>query len=133
MQNYVPQIVTPYRIDIQQGNFVTQEMVDKLAIGQTRDQVRFILGTPLLTDVFHSNRWDFVFRSSKGWKDPERRKLVVHFSADGRVEKWLADVPSPAPAATDVPVKPATPAPPGAVEPVAPAAATGGAGFPGGR
>ena len=111
MQRYVPQIVTPYRMDIQQGNFVTQDMVDKLAIGQTRDQVRFILGTPLLTDVFHANRWDYVFRLSRGWNQPERRRLVIYFDADSRVSKWDADVPAPAPAAGDAPSKPAAPSP----------------------
>ena len=113
MQRYVPQIVTPYRMDIQQGNFVTQEMVDKLAVGQTRDQVRFILGTPLLVDVFHANRWDYVFRLSRGWNEPERRRLVIYFDADSRVSKWDADVPAPtpAPAAAGTPEKPGPAAP----------------------
>ena len=111
MQRYVPQIVTPYRMDIQQGNFVTQDMVDKLAVGQTRDQVRFILGTPLLTDVFHANRWDYVFRFSRGWNQPERRRLVIYFDADSRVSKWDADVPAPAPAAGDAAAKPAVSSP----------------------
>ena len=71
LREYVPQIVTPYRMDIQQGNFVTLDMVEKLQAGQTKEQVRFILGTPLLTDVFHVSRWDYVFRSAKGWSDPE--------------------------------------------------------------
>ncbi|MBL8385646.1 MAG: outer membrane protein assembly factor BamE [Burkholderiales bacterium] len=103
---YVPHIVTPYRIDVQQGNFITQEMVDKLAVGQTREQVRFILGTPLLTDIFHANRWDYLYRHSKGWNAPERRKLVVHFDADGRLARWEAEVPPPAPA-TPPPAPPA--------------------------
>ncbi len=110
MQRYVPQIVTPYRIDIQQGNFVTQDMVDKLAVGQTRDQVRFILGTPLLTDVFHANRWDYVFRSSRGWNEPERRRLVIYFDADSRVTRWETDIPPP-PATSGAPDKPAPSAP----------------------
>lgn len=97
VNKYVPNIVTPYRMDIQQGNFVTQDMVDKLQKGQTRDQVRFILGTPLLTDVFHANRWDYIFRSSKGWNDPEKHKLTVMFDAgpDGKLSGWESDVPPP--------------------------------------
>jgi outer membrane protein assembly factor BamE len=97
VSKYVPNIVTPYRMDIQQGNFVTQDMVDKLQKGQTRDQVRFILGTPLLTDVFHANRWDYIFRSSKGWNDPEKHKLTVMFDAgpDGKLAGWESDVPPP--------------------------------------
>jgi outer membrane protein assembly factor BamE len=64
-------ILKPYRVDVQQGNFVTREMVDQLREGMqrpegvTREQVRFVLGTPLLTDVFHNNRWDYVFRLQK--------------------------------------------------------------------
>ena len=99
VNKYVPQIVTPYRMDIQQGNFVTQDMVDKLQKGQTRDQVRFILGTPLLTDVFHATRWDYIFRFSKGWQDPEKHRLTVFFGADDKLESWDADVPPPKSAA----------------------------------
>ena len=94
LREYVPQIVTPYRIDIQQGNFVSMDMVDQLRAGQTKEQVRFILGTPLLTDVFHQERWDFIFRSAKGWNDPEKRRLTVFFDRAEKVEKWEAvDVP----------------------------------------
>ena len=50
---------SPYRPDIQQGNFVSQEMLAQLKVGQTREQVLFILGTPLLTDIFHADRWDY--------------------------------------------------------------------------
>ncbi|WP_408157057.1 outer membrane protein assembly factor BamE [Herbaspirillum lusitanum] len=56
----------PYRIDIQQGNFVSKEMVSQLKPGMTREQVRFVLGTPLLADMFHANRWDYDFRLAKG-------------------------------------------------------------------
>lgn len=94
LREYVPQIVTPYRIDIQQGNFITQDMVDKLEVGQTKDQVRFILGTPMLTSVFHAARWDYIFRSAKGWNDPETRRLTIFFDARERLQKWEAiDVP----------------------------------------
>ena len=126
LRSYVPHIVTPYRIDIQQGNFITPDMLQKLAVGQTREQVRFILGTPLLVDIFRTNRWDYVFRSAKGWNEPEKRKLIVFFDASGRVERWEADLPEPAPAAPDkptadpqpkaqAPTPPAVPAPAQAV------------------
>jgi outer membrane protein assembly factor BamE len=55
-----------YKIDIQQGNVLTQEMVAQLKPGQTREQVRFILGTPLLADIFHQQRWDYVYRYHNG-------------------------------------------------------------------
>lgn len=60
--NYVPSFVKPYKVDIQQGNFITQQDVAKLQAGMTKEQVRFILGTPLLNDAFHANRWDYVYR-----------------------------------------------------------------------
>ncbi len=62
----VPRIVNEYKIDVQQGNVLTQEMVSQLKPGLTKDQVRFILGTPVLADVFHANRWDYVYRLQKG-------------------------------------------------------------------
>jgi outer membrane protein assembly factor BamE len=95
VNKYVPNIVTPYRMDIQQGNFVTQDMVEKLQVGQTRDQVRFILGTPLLADSFHGKRWDYPFRFSKGWNDPQRAHLVVVFGDDDKLACWRATVPLP--------------------------------------
>ena len=53
-----------YRIEIQQGNYITQEMVAQLKNGMTREQVRYVLGTPLVTDIFHADRWDYVFTAS---------------------------------------------------------------------
>jgi outer membrane protein assembly factor BamE len=64
-------IFAPYRVDVQQGNFVSREMVTQLRDGMqrpegvTREQVRFVLGTPLLTDIFHADRWDYAFRLQK--------------------------------------------------------------------
>lgn len=59
---FVPNFIKPFRVDIQQGNFVTEEDTSKLKIGMNKDQVRFILGTPLLQDPFHADRWDYPFR-----------------------------------------------------------------------
>lgn len=72
----------PYRIDIQQGNFVSKEMVAQLRPGLTRDQVRFVLGTPLLTDMFHSNRWDYDFRLAKGSGEIMTSHISVFFKDD---------------------------------------------------
>lgn len=66
MSNYVPPFIKPYKFDIQQGNFITKEDTAKLKIGMGKDEVRFILGTPLLNDAFHAERWDYVFRLLKG-------------------------------------------------------------------
>jgi len=89
----VPRIVTEYRIDVQQGNVLSQEMVSQLKPGQTRDQVRYILGTPMLADMFHANRWDYVYRMEDGrTKAVQTRKLTVFFDQEGRLEKISGDV-----------------------------------------
>ncbi len=72
-------IFRPYRPDIQQGNFVSQEMVAQLKPGLTQDQVVFLLGTPLLTDVFHSDRWDYAFRMQKGNGEITTSRVTVFF------------------------------------------------------
>lgn len=71
-----------YRIDIQQGMVVTQEMADQLKPGMTREQVKFVLGTPLLTDPFHANRWDYPFRFQPGRGRIEERRFTVYFDND---------------------------------------------------
>lgn len=83
--------LTPYRIDVRQGNYVTPEMAAQLKPGQTKDQVRFILGTPLLTDVFHADRWDYVYYFKPGHGPAEQRRLAVHF-ADGKLSRVGGDV-----------------------------------------
>ncbi|MBM3347940.1 MAG: outer membrane protein assembly factor BamE, partial [Betaproteobacteria bacterium] len=76
---YVPR-ATPYRMEIQQGNMVDQEMVSKLTPGMTREQVRFILGTPLVVDPFRVDRWDYVFlRQPENKQEVEKRRVVVYF------------------------------------------------------
>jgi outer membrane protein assembly factor BamE len=70
---------TPYRPDIQQGNFVTQEMVAQLKEGMTPEQVTFLLGTPLLNDVFHGQRWDYPFRMQKGNGEITTSHVTVYF------------------------------------------------------
>lgn len=72
-------IFSPYRPDIQQGNFVSQEMVAQLKEGMTQDQVVFLLGTPLLTDVFHADRWDYAFRMQKGNGEITSSRVTVYF------------------------------------------------------
>lgn len=72
-----------YQQEIQQGNVVDQEMIDKLKPGMTRAQVRFVLGTPLLTDSFHADRWDYVYFYKKSPAAPaETRRLTVFFQGD---------------------------------------------------
>lgn len=78
--------ITPYRMDVRQGNYVTQEMVSQLKQGMTRDQVRYILGTPLVTDIFHANRWDYVYRFAPGRGPVQERRLTVFFQDDRLVQ-----------------------------------------------
>ena len=80
----VPTVPTlsAYKMDIQQGNYVTQDMVAKLKPGMTRAQVRFILGTPLVVDMFRTDRWDYVYVFQKAGKVTEQRKLTVIFAED---------------------------------------------------
>ena len=84
--------LTPYRIEIQQGNYVTQEMVAQLSPGLTRDQVRFVLGTPLVSDIFHEERWDYVFmRRYANSREVEYRRIAVFFE-EGRLKRIEGDV-----------------------------------------
>jgi len=85
-------MVTPYRIDVRQGNQVTQEMVAQLKPGMSKDQVRFALGTPLLKDMFHGDRWDYVYLFHPGKGQAEERKIAVFFDAQGRLQRLGGDV-----------------------------------------
>jgi outer membrane protein assembly factor BamE len=71
-----------YKVDVQQGIVVTQEMVEQLKVGMTRDQVRFVLGTPILTDPFHADRWEYPFRFVPGRGRVEERRFTVYFKSD---------------------------------------------------
>ncbi len=74
--------ITPYRIEIVQGNFVSSEQVAALKPGMTRLQVRDLLGSPLLTSVFHGDRWDYAFTIRRTGTEPQRRHLSVFFKGD---------------------------------------------------
>ena len=74
--------LSPYKVDIQQGNYVDQEMVAKLKPGMSKSQVRFALGSPLIADAFHQDRWDYVFRQQKGGGVPEQRIVTAIFDGD---------------------------------------------------
>ncbi len=83
--------ITPHRMEIQQGNFVTQEMVAKLQPGMTRSQVRFILGTPLVVDPFRSDRWDYFYVLQKRGTTVEQRRIIVVFK-DDKLDRIEGDV-----------------------------------------
>lgn len=97
-------LLEPYRIDLPQGNYLTREMLGQVKLGMTRDQVRFALGSPLLTDVFLPDRWNYVFRYQHANGSAETRRVVIVFRND-RVAQVEAD---PLPRAED-PNDPALP------------------------
>lgn len=74
--------MTPYKMDIRQGNYVTPEMREKLKIGMTKPQVRYVLGTPTINDAFHGNRWDYVYRLEHGGKVVDKQNLILYFEGD---------------------------------------------------
>lgn len=93
--SWIPASLRPYKPTVQQGNIITKDMVDQLRTGMTREQVRFLLGTPMLTDVFHSNRWDYPYileRPQVG--EIHIRKLYVIFE-EGKLARFESD-PMPA-------------------------------------
>ncbi len=100
----VPMLPTlmPHQIDIRQGNYVTQEMIDKLKPGMTQKEVRFHLGTPLIVDPFRTDRWDYVYTFKQKGDLVEQRKLAVIFK-DEKLVRLDGDVvpskPKPEPAA----------------------------------
>ena len=100
-----------YRIDVQQGNYLTQDAVDKLKVGMSKAEVRQALGTPLLIDVFHSNRWDYYFSSVKGGKASDRKRFTVEFKDDKVVSFGGSNQPAAPPPVGQV-APPAPPAPP---------------------
>ena len=84
-------LLDSFTIDIQQGNYVSQEMVSQLKPGMSKEQVRFVLGTPLVTDIFHADRWDYVYYHKIPGGKTEERKLAVYFK-DGKLARLEGDV-----------------------------------------
>ena len=78
----IASLVNPYRVDVVQGNFVSREQVEALQPGMSRQQVREILGTPLVTSLFHADRWEYVFTFKRPGEEPQTRKLTVFFKGD---------------------------------------------------
>lgn len=87
-------VLTPYQSDVLQGNVVTREQVQALQIGMPREQVRSILGTPLLASAFHADRWDYVFGFRRQGQPPQQRKVTVFFKRDALERVLTDDLPS---------------------------------------
>jgi outer membrane protein assembly factor BamE len=103
--------ISPYRIDVQQGNALDEESVARLKPGLSRSQVRFLLGTPLVVDPFHADRWDYVYLYHKAGRLTEQKRVTLFFEGEtlARIE---GDVPAPSEAAPVPGDRPATPGEP---------------------
>ena len=82
-----------YRADVQQGNLLDDKAVDAVKPGMTRSQVRFLLGTPMVEDSFHTNRWDYVYYLHKGRSGREEKRWLIVIFAEDKVTKVSTDVP----------------------------------------
>jgi outer membrane protein assembly factor BamE len=91
--DYLPVITQfgVYKLDINQGNYISQDMVDKLKVGQTKPQVRAALGTPLVVSVFRDNRWDYVYEFQRAGRVREHRQFTVYFNKDESLARWEGD------------------------------------------
>jgi len=82
-----------YRVDVQQGNLLEEADIEAVQVGMTRSQVRFLLGTPVIADTFHNDRWDYIYYYKRGRaRVADRSWLIVYFDGD-RVSRILPDVP----------------------------------------
>jgi len=86
-----------YKMTVQQGNIITEEMVDELELGMSKPQVRYVLGTPLLTDMFHTDRWDYTYTIKRGHAPMETKRLTLWFQDDqlARMEGDVRADPAP--------------------------------------
>lgn len=87
-------LITPYRTEIVQGNVVTQEMAANIKPGMTRAQVRDVLGSPLLADIFHADRWDYVFTIKRQGAPYQQRRVTVLFDGEGMKSFEADELPS---------------------------------------
>lgn len=92
----VASIITPYKVEVVQGNFVSKEQVAALRPGMARAQVRDILGSPLVTSAFREDRWDYVFTIRRQGIEAQSRKLAVYFKGDEFERSEGDDMPSEA-------------------------------------
>lgn len=82
-----------YRIDVPQGNYLEQDKIDQLKVGMNKEQVQYLLGSPMLKDMFATNRWDYVFIKREGHNDPIQHTLLVYFNQKGLVSDIQLDKP----------------------------------------
>src|SRR3989338_2790290 len=75
-------VLSPYKMDIRQGNYITPEMREKLKLGISKQQVRYVLGTPMVSDAFHGNRWDYIYILKQHGEVVEKQRLTLYFEGD---------------------------------------------------
>ncbi len=87
---------SPHKLDIQQGNMITPEMLEKLKVGMTTNQARFVLGSPQLTDPFHPNRWDYLYSLREDGVETARKHLILYFENDtlSKIEEAASSLPN---------------------------------------
>lgn len=73
---------SPHRMNVRQGNFITQSLIDQVEVGMTREQVQFLLGRPLASGPFNPDRWDYIYYLTSQYVDDDRGYLVVWFDGD---------------------------------------------------
>ncbi|MBQ0796871.1 outer membrane protein assembly factor BamE [Zhongshania sp.] len=81
-----------YRLSIDQGNIITQEMVDQLEIGMTRSQVEYVMGTPLVRDTFNPDRWDYIYTLNDRNNDKQEHHQLTVFFQDGKLSEFRTDI-----------------------------------------
>lgn len=96
MSQGIASTLTPYKVEVVQGNFVSREQVEALKPGMSRQNVREILGTPLVTSLFHDDRWDYVFTIKRQGVEPQERRLTVYFQGDALLRTEGDTMPSEA-------------------------------------
>ena len=82
-----------YRVDVQQGNLLDDTDIEEVKPGMTRSQVRFLLGTPVVEDAFHDDRWDYVYYLRRGRSRREEKRWLIVMFADDKVKEIRKDVP----------------------------------------
>jgi outer membrane protein assembly factor BamE len=80
-----------HKVDVQQGNIVDQEMIDKLLPGMTKSQVRFVLGTPLVVDTFNQSRWDYFYNRVSSQGKETQEQVTIFFNAEDKLERMTGD------------------------------------------
>ena len=85
------ELFSVHRIDVQQGNALEAEDVAKIKVGMSREQVRFLLGSPMLVDAFHADRWDYIYYLDPGTGETESRRLTLYFEGDRVARRYSPD------------------------------------------